>query len=104
MDFYKDVMKIIYRDSLLRRDGFINSVFHGSGSEVLDPRFIGQGAYAKWFAAFLNAVGVWCAENENKNTTLPESFLPEYNPNIGHIMNPDLEKLNDSSDTSEDLA
>lgn len=89
-DFYKNVMNVIYQDSHRMKDAFINSVFHGHGAEVIDPKFIGKGAYAQWFCVFLNAIGQWCKDNEGNNSQMPETFLPENNPHINSIMNPGL--------------
>lgn len=102
-NFYKNVLNVIAQDASSMKDAFVNTIFH---ADSVDPKIQGRASLSHYFAVYLNAIKTWCDQNETSSSFTPTTFLPENNPSIMSIINPDAANLNATSenDTGETAA
>ena len=97
-DFYKNVLSVISEDSGKLKDFFVNGILN---ADTLDQKSQGKAALAHYFSTYLNAIQTWCEQNETSSSFTPTTFLPESNPSIMYIINPDAVNLK-NTDEQED--
>jgi hypothetical protein len=97
-NFYKNVLNVIADDANKMKDSFVSSIFH---ADTIDPKVQGRASLSHYFSVYLNAIQKWCEQNETASSFTPTTFLPENNPTIMSIINPDAVNLKHTPDDED---